>query len=404
MIQHPKGWRIKSLEDVAEVRTGVAKGKTDIKDPVSLPYLRVANVQDGHLDLSEIKMIQVARGEIERYRLHAGDVVLTEGGDLDKLGRGHIWRGQIDPCLHQNHVFAVRLAGGVLKPEFLTLLTASSPGRRYFLGCAKRTTNLASINATQLRQFPVLVPPPREQERLCSLFAEWDASVCCATARLAASRSRKRGLMQQLLTGKTRFKEFKGERWRTYRLGELFTERVEIGRTDLPLVAITGQNGVVPRDSLAKRDSSSEDKSKYLRITPGDIGYNTMRMWQGVAGLSKIEGIVSPAYTICIPSEKIDGQFAAFLFKHLPVVHLFRRFSQGLVDDTLSLKFPNFAQIRVTIPSVEEQRRIATVLFACDREIELLKKQLDALKEQKRGLMQKLLTGEVRVKVPKEVK
>ncbi|NBR86219.1 MAG: restriction endonuclease subunit S [Proteobacteria bacterium] len=250
----------------------------------------------------------------------------------------------------------------------------------------------------------VPVPPLVEQKRIAVVLET--AHQCNEDLRklLEQKVEGKRGLMQQLLTGRKRFKEFKGERWHAFRLGELFTERVEIGRTDLPLVAITGQNGVVPRDSLAKRDSSSEDKSKYLRITPGDIGYNTMRMWQGVAGLSALEGIVSPAYTVCIPSEKIDGRFAAFLFKHLPVVHLFRRHSQGLVDDTLSLKFPNFAQIQVTIPGVEEQRRIAAVLSACDREIELLKKQLDALKEQKRGLMQKLLTGEVRVKVPKEGK
>lgn len=205
--------------------------------------------------------------------------------------------------------------------------------------------------------------------------------------------------MQKLLCGLSRLKEFKGERWRTHRLGELFTERVEIGRTDLPLVAITGQNGVVPRDSLTKRDSSSEDKSKYLRITPGDIGYNTMRMWQGVAGLSQIEGIVSPAYTILIPSKQIDGQFAAYLFKTAPMIHKFHRNSQGLVDDTLSLKYHNFARIHVTIPAVPEQKRVAAVLNTCDEEIKLLEKQLEALKEQKRGLMQKLLTGEVRVKI-----
>jgi type I restriction enzyme S subunit len=398
MIPHPKTWTIKSLEDVAEVRTGLAKGKTNLKNPVSLPYLRVANVQDGHLDLSEVKMIQVARGEIERYRLHVGDVVLTEGGDLDKLGRGQVWHGQIEPCLHQNHIFAVRIAGDELKSEYLALLTTSGHGRRYFLGCAKRTTNLASINATQLRQFPMLLPPPMEQDRLCKLFAVWEMATTKLSVRLDASRERKRGLMQQLLTGKTRFKKFNGERWHPYRLGELFTERVEIGRTDLPLVAITGQNGVVPRDSLTKRDNSSEDKSNYLRITPGDIGYNTMRMWQGVAGLSKIEGIVSPAYTICVPTEKIDGQYAAYLFKTAPMIHAFHRNSQGLVDDTLSLKFHNFARIHVTIPDMPEQKRIAAVLDTCDREIELLQKQLDALKEHKRGLMQKLLTGEVRVK------
>ncbi len=163
MIAHPKAWRVRSLEEVAEVQTGLAKGKSDVKDPVILPYLRVANVQDGFLDLSEVKTIRVAREEIDRYRLRANDVLLT------KLGRGFIWHGQIDPCLHQNHVFVVRPKAEALRPEFLTLLTASPYGRRYFLGCAKRTTNLASINSTQLKQFPVLLPPVEEQDALASL-------------------------------------------------------------------------------------------------------------------------------------------------------------------------------------------------------------------------------------------
>jgi type I restriction enzyme S subunit len=253
-----------------------------------------------------------------------------------------------------------------------------------------------------LEGLPILVPPPAESEAITKMLGIWDKGIETQDKLVRVAGELKHGLMQQLLTGRKRFKEFKdlkGEQWQEFKLGVLFSERVEIGRGDLPLVSITGQNGVVPRDSLAKRDTSSEDKSKYLRIAPGDIGYNTMRMWQGVAGLSKLEGIVSPAYTICIPSKRIDGQFAAYLFKHTPVVHLFRRHSQGLVDDTLALKFPNFAWIHVTIPDVPEQCRIAAVLSACDREIDLLQKQLEALKEQKRGLMQKLLTGEVRVKV-----
>ncbi len=290
---------------------------------------------------------------------------------------------------------AILPSDGVCRSYLRRFLEMQKP-RIHYLAPQNAQKN---INVEFLEMLPVLLPPDEEQRKIAGVF-----DVCDATAEkfldlVAAKMERKRGLMQQLMTGKTRFKEFKGERWRTYRLGELFTERVEIGRIDLPLVAITGQNGVVPRDSLTKRDSSSEDKSKYLRITPGDIGYNTMRMWQGVAGLSQIEGIVSPAYTICIPSRQIDAQFAAYLFKHPPMIHAFHRNSQGLVDDTLSLKFPNFARIHVTIPDVLEQKRIAAMLESCHREIELLQKQLAALKEQKRGLMQKLLTGEVRVKV-----
>jgi type I restriction enzyme S subunit len=197
-----------------------------------------------------------------------------------------------------------------------------------------------------------------------------------------------------LLSGKARLS---ASAWLTYKLGDLFTERTEVNRTDLPLLSITGQSGVVPRNIDENFNAPSEDKSKYLRIAPGDIGYNTMRMWQGVSGLAKLEGIVSPAYTVCIPGDKIDGLFASYLFKYPPIVHLFRRYSQGLVDDTLALKFPNFAQIQVTIPEVPEQRLIASVLATCDREIELLQNHVYALKEQKRGLMQKLLTGEIRV-------
>src|SRR5690606_4567437 len=96
------------LHEVAEVRTGLAKGKANLKDPVELPYLRVANVQDGHIDLTQVKFILVERSQIERYSLRTGDILMTEGGDFDKLGRGDVWQGQIPVCLHQNHVFAVR--------------------------------------------------------------------------------------------------------------------------------------------------------------------------------------------------------------------------------------------------------------------------------------------------------
>ena len=125
-------------------------------------------------------------------------------------------------------------------------------------------------------------------------------------------------------------------------------------------------------------------------------------MWQGVSGLSTLEGIVSPAYTICIPDDKkADAKFMSYLFKHPPVIFLFKRYSQGLVDDTLSLKYNAFSKIKVKIPPIPEQKKIASVLSACDKQIELLNKKLEALKQQKKGLMQKLLTGQIRVKTEK---
>lgn len=223
------------------------------------------------------------------------------------------------------------------------------------------------------------------------------------SAVIAAKREFKRGLMQELLTGRRRFPEFASEPWIEAPLGELFSERSETGFEHLPLLAVTGDRGVVLRDELDRRDTSSKDKSKYKRVCPGDIAYNTMRMWQGVSGLSQYEGIVSPAYTVVTPTGPMMGRYARHLFKLPRIVHSFWRHSQGLVDDTLSLKFPRFAIIQVTFPSrLDEQQRIASVLDAIDREIEVLIHIRTAYDNQKRGLMQKLLTGELTVPVSSE--
>jgi type I restriction enzyme S subunit len=238
------------------------------------------------------------------------------------------------------------------------------------------------------------VPTLPEQRRIAEILSAWEVGIEQTEKLIAAKERIKRGLMQLLLS-----QDPSSDRdWRT--LGKLFSERIEQNRPDLRLLSITGDRGVIDREDLNKRDNSSTDKTKYLRICPGDIGYNTMRMWQGISGLSKLDGIVSPAYTVVTPGAEIDGAFAAHLFKHPRVVYEFWRHSQGLVDDTLNLKFSGFAQVRVLLPeSLIEQRRIAKILdTACDELLEL-RALASALRRQKHGLMQVLLTGKVRVRV-----
>lgn len=157
------------------------------------------------------------------------------------------------------------------------------------------------------------------------------------------------------------------------------------------------QHRCIRREEVERKDTSSADKKLYKRIAPGDIGYNTMRMWQGVSAVTTLEGLVGPAYTVCTPSEEVHPSFVGYLFKHPPVVHLFRRFSQGLVDDTLNLRFHEFAQIELMLPPVDEQVRIADVLTTIDQELDQLGRLRRELLMQKRGLIQKLLTGQVRV-------
>ena len=202
----PESWGLAALSDVGQVQTGLAKGKVPAGATLELPYLRVANVQDGHVDLEEMKTVAVEPEALERYRLRSGDVLFTEGGDFDKLGRGCVWRGQIDPCLHQNHVFAVRTNGELL-PDFLAAHAASRRGRAYFLDCAKRTTNLASINSTQLKAMPVPLPPLDEQRAIVDAVGTVIDRIAKARADVAERRRVKAALADALLTGKIRVPE-----------------------------------------------------------------------------------------------------------------------------------------------------------------------------------------------------
>ncbi len=259
------------------------------------------------------------------------------------------------------------------------------------------------INKSQFDAILIKRPPLPEQRAIAGVLGCWDKAIGTLSALIAQKQARKKWLMQVLLTGKRRLTGFSDGSengrgaWRTVRLGDVFEERVETGRGDLKLLSISGSLGVVDRDSMEKRDSSNEDKSKYRRIAPGDIGYNTMRLWQGVASLSTLEGIVSPAYTIIIPKDSIDGQYMSYLFKTESMINKFYMHSQGLVDDTRNCKYPHFAEIKVAIPPKKEQLQIAKVLNLSDQEIRLLETQLTSLKVQKKGLMQELLTGRKRM-------
>lgn len=149
-----------ALREIAEIASGITKGrKIESKSLIKVPYLRVANVQDGFLNLEEIKSIAIRRGEEQRYALVPGDLVMTEGGDPDKLGRAAVWNGELSYCAHQNHVFRVRPHTEIVLTDYLRDLAGSVYGKAYFLSVAKRTTGIASVNKTQLGGFPVPVPP-----------------------------------------------------------------------------------------------------------------------------------------------------------------------------------------------------------------------------------------------------
>jgi type I restriction enzyme S subunit len=145
----------------------VTLGRRPPSEPTCLiPYLTVANVKDGFLELKDVRSIEVTDTELMKWRLIPGDLLLTEGGDPDKLGRGTLWRGELTTCVHQNHIFRVRFRSHELLPEFGAAQVNSRYGKAYFFAHAKQTTGIATINQRVLRAFPLLCPPTSEQARI----------------------------------------------------------------------------------------------------------------------------------------------------------------------------------------------------------------------------------------------
>jgi type I restriction enzyme S subunit len=220
MQEVPAHWGLVSLKRMSEIQTGLTLGKVYEGALIERPYLRVANVQDGHLDLENVTTIEVPVEVARRVELRAGDVLMTEGGDLDKLGRGTIWSGEIPECLHQNHIFAVRCFAHKLLPPFLAHLTTSQYGRDYFEATGKRTTNLASTNATKVGQFPIPCPPIAEQRAICRFldekFTELAHLKSCIEAQIEVLTSYRKSLIHECVTGQRRVTEADAQKIHQY--------------------------------------------------------------------------------------------------------------------------------------------------------------------------------------------
>ena len=195
---NPMDWPTYHLADMADIVSGITKGrKTKEKDLIEVPYMAVSNVKDGYIDWTTIKTILATQSEIDQYRLLPGDVLMTEGGDPDKLGRGAIIQNLLENCIHQNHIFRVRLNENMILPVYFAEFLQHQKAKQYFLRCAKQTTGIASINMTQLRGLPTLVPPRALQKDFTNSVEQINKSKLTIQQSLDKLEVLKKALMQQ---------------------------------------------------------------------------------------------------------------------------------------------------------------------------------------------------------------
>lgn len=419
----PEGWKRVPLHKIADVRTGLAKGKQGLKDALELPYLRVANVQDGHIDLKEVKTIQVGRADIDRYSLRAGDVLMTEGGDFDKLGRGAVWAGEIAPCLHQNHVFAVRPNADYLDSSFLSALSGSEYGRNYFLSCAKRSTNLASINSSQLKTFPVLLPRLDEQKGISEVLAIWDTAITTIEKLLTNSRNYWLALTCELLMPVPVSTERQAgsfppsvqpgipklpptpKGWRKVALG---AHLHEINRpvslepdTEYTLVTVRRSRGGVDKRSVLL-GSEIKTPTQFF-VAAGDFLISKRQIVHGACGIvpPELDGaVVSNEYAVLGSDGEIDPRFLRYLSETTYFQQTCFHSSIGVHVEKMLFRTEQWLKRPFNIPPLDEQRRIVEILDTASQQMASAEQQLSLLKAEKRALMQQLLTGKRRVRLP----
>ena len=401
----PADWQLTHLTEVAEVRGGIAKNSnTPIAEPMSVAYLRVANVQDGYLDLAELSTIAINKQDLKRYLVLPGDVLMNEGGDLDKLGRGAIWTGQVSPCVHQNHVFVVRCKPSLL-PAYLNIWTSTFAARRYFLLAGKQTTNLASISKTSLGELPVAVPSAEEQRAIATALSDIDALLTGLDRLIAKKRDLKRAAMQKLLTGQTRLPGFQGE-WQTTAFADVVTTPITDGPHSTPNflqigVPFLSVNNLINNrlDFDSPRFISSADHvefSKKCKPRRGDILFGKAAS-VGMVALVDSDAefnIWSPLALIRVTG-KMSEQFAFYALQGSGIARQIKLLTNASSQGNIGMS--DIGLLRIPKPALNEQEAIATILSDMDAELTALEARRDKTRALKLGMMQELLTGRTRL-------
>ena len=381
----PQEWKVTTLGKLVSITSGESPSLFNLRDIGKYPYIKVE-------DMNNCEKYQADSREYtddERVVIPKGSIIFPKRGAAITNNKVRI---AACPVYMDSNMMAIT-PNDLVCGDYLYFKIVYEK-----LFKIADTSTIPQINNKHIIPYKICLPPIAEQRKIAEILGVWDEAIEKQSRLIEKLELRKRALMQRLLTGRTRLPGFTTP-WQKVKLGEIFKERNETKCEHLPLLSITADRGVILQSESDKKDTSNDDKSKYKRICPNDIGYNTMRMWQGRSALSAMEGIVSPAYTIVTPKAEVDPLFISELIKQPRVVYDFWTHSQGLVGDTLNCKFHDFSQVKVAIPSLPEQKAIAEVLTTADDEIATHRKKLDALRLQKRGLMQQLLTGKTRVKI-----
>ena len=395
-------WKQRKLGEVADFSI---KTNSLSRDKLSSYFYEVQNIHygdiltkyDAILDVCNKELPSIIGSTISDFvdaLLIEGDIVFADAAEDSTVGKAvEVRNFKGKNVVSGLHTIVARPKVSYA-PYYLGYLINSTAYHNQILPLMQGT-KVSSISKANLKSTTVVFPTLPEQEAIGSFFSDLDQLITLHQRELDDVKELKKALLQKMFPKgngndfpELRFPEFT-DAWKQRKLGEYFVERLECS-AEGELLSVTISDGVRRFSELDRKDNSSEDKTKYKVLKQGDIVYNSMRMWQGASGYSIYDGIVSPAYTVLIPTYLSYALFFSYLFKRSSSLQIFQVNSQGLTSDTWNLKYKPFSNIVFPAPTLPEQEAIGSFFSDLDQLITLHQRQLDHLKLLKKALLQQM--------------
>ena len=388
----PSGWKVVRLGKIGKIVNGLTYSPENVSNN-GLLVLRSSNINDNFIVLNNDDVY--VKGISKFNKTLENDILIcVRNGSKNLIGKNALITEK-----YKDLAFGAFMA--IFRSNYNLFLIHIFKTNTFF----KQVKNdlgatINSINNSNLLNFKIPLPPLDEQEKIAEILSTWDEAINLTINLIENKKQFKKALMQNLLTAKIRFPEFKDE-WKKMKMNDIFTEIDErsTASNQYEILSVT-LNGIVPQNTHFKKRIASQDNTGYKILRYGNLVIG-MNLWMGGLDVltNKDIGIVSPAYRIFKIYDKCNIYFLKNFIKTKKMLKLYILHSeQGASIVRRNLNLSELLEEKIKLPNLKEQQKIAEVLTACDDEINLLNLKLENFKKQKQGLMQKLLSGKVKVK------
>lgn len=396
----PKEWKVKRLEFLCSNKGDYGINAPAVTYSKDLPtYLRITDIDDDGRFIT-VNKTSVNSSNSENFHLQEGDIVFARTGAT--VGKTYLYNPNDGDLVFAG--FLIRFSPDIQKiiPSFLRAYTNTSIYWNWVKIISQRSGQ-PGINAAEYCSLQIPVPPLKEQQKIVKILSVWDKAIEKQTQLIEKLELRKKGLIQQLLTGKKRLPGGSGE-WKKIAIKD-FAIDISLKNThneNWEVLSCTKYDGLVPSLQYFGRQVFSKDITQYKIVPQYCFAYATNHIEEGSIGYQSTyrNALISPMYTVFkTDSNVIDDIFLYKLLKSHRAIYLYNMMMEGSIDRRGGLRWDNFSTIKFLLPDIKEQSAIADILVSCDNEILLAKQKLNKFRQQKKGLMQVLLTGKKRVNI-----